>query len=348
MKNKGYTLLELLGVIVILSVLVTLVFPSVINFIKKGNDTKESITNELIISAAEDYINDNSSELYLTSGTEYCISVDTLIGKEYLTEITDTNELHSKSVKVTYNNKSNYEIIDSNDCSVCKLVSGTDISFGIKYQCKVKEEMEQGFEEGYYFYLLSTNEDGTINLIMERNIYYDEINDVGRVATSTKTGSIGWYDVEDNSAYGPVTAMDYLYNATKDWDNVPNIIINYNDEGKNYGSIKSEGYTTIITKNDGTVTATYKNLKSRLPKKNEINKYNSADKSYAYLYDYLTLYNNIQQNPIDSIGCYWTLSSMSDSTAWPIRYSSGSLDDKTSDKNGIRPVITVKNVINLN
>ena len=158
MKNKGYTLLELLGVIVILSVLITLVFPSVINFIKKGNDTKDSITNDLIISAAEDYINDNSSNLYLTSGVEYCVSIDALIDKQYLNVTLDDDSYSSKSVKVTYKDKTNYEIIDSKDCSVCKLISGNYNEIGSKYQCKVKDDMEIGFEEGYYFHLLSTKD----------------------------------------------------------------------------------------------------------------------------------------------------------------------------------------------
>ena len=42
MKNKGYTLLELLGVIILLALLTILVFPSVINTINKDTDTKMS------------------------------------------------------------------------------------------------------------------------------------------------------------------------------------------------------------------------------------------------------------------------------------------------------------------
>lgn len=123
MKNKGYTLLELLGVIVILSVLITLVFPSVINFIKKGNDTKITITNDLIISAAEDYINDNSSHLYLTNGEEHCVSIDTLIRKNYLdNELIEEDLYTSKSIKVTYIDKYNYELVDSSNCKPVEII----------------------------------------------------------------------------------------------------------------------------------------------------------------------------------------------------------------------------------
>jgi len=118
MKNKGYTLLELLGVIVILSLLVTLVFPSVINFIKKGNDKIDNVTNDLIVSAAEAYINDNSSKLYITSGIEQCVPVDILIGKKYLGKSLIDEELFvTKSIKITYTDKYNYELTNTNTCA---------------------------------------------------------------------------------------------------------------------------------------------------------------------------------------------------------------------------------------
>lgn len=353
MKNKGYTLIELLGVIVILAVLIMLVFPSVINFIKSSNEKKDKLTEELIISAAEDYISDNSSELYLTSGTEYCISIDALIGKNYLSESAKNSNLDSKNVKVTYTDKINYEIVDH--CSVCQLISGNYNKIGSKYQCKVKDNMETGFEDGYYFYLLSINEDKTINLIMERNMHYDEINDVGIVATSSNS-NVAWYaDARDNS-YGPITAMNYLHSTTKDWYNVPNIMINYIDENAStnetlgYGSIVTVGSTTEILKKDGTVTAKYNNLKARMPYESEITEYDSETMNNAYIYDYLSLNNNIQTNSISGIEGYWIFCSTSDTTAKRVK-NNGALNQNFVDisgTNGVRPVITIKNMIVLN
>ena len=369
MKNKGYTLLELLGVIVILSVLVILVFPSVINFIKKGNDKIDSITNDLIMSAAEDYINDNSSELYITSGGRYCISIETLVGKKYLNESLIDKDLYvSKSIKVTYTDKYNYEITAKDECSVCKLVKDSDssntITPGDKYQCKVKDDMEEGFENGYYFYVLS-QETGTTNLIMDRNIYYDSTNEVGLAATETNTGHTAWIssdDYNDNTNYGscgnnnkgPITAMNYLYNATKDWLYIPNVLINYTDEGNSgsygYGAITTTNNLTQITQKDGTLVTVltdqegYINLKARMPYKNEVDNYDGTN---GYLYDNLhspTCYNEFEDengdiiqevvacsenyddvsgvdevgvDHIDGIYDYWTFSSGYEShTAW--------------------------------
>ena len=113
MKNKGYTLLELLGVIVILAILVTLVFPSVINFIKSSNDKKDKLTTDLIISATESYIKDNSNQYSAIFGNTYCIPLDILVGLNYLDDDIVEDE---KSVKVTYEGKFEYEIVDSNAC----------------------------------------------------------------------------------------------------------------------------------------------------------------------------------------------------------------------------------------
>ena len=92
-------------------------------------------------------------------------------------------------------------------------------------------------------------EDGTTNLIMERNIYYDKDNDVGIVATSSTDSDIAWTsdDANGGNHYGPVAAMTYLHNATKDWYNIPNMIMNYEDENINY-STQQKGTTGFYSK----------------------------------------------------------------------------------------------------
>ena len=56
MKNRGFTLLELLGVIIILALLTTLVFPSVLNAIKKSSDQTDKLSMDLISNATDIYI----------------------------------------------------------------------------------------------------------------------------------------------------------------------------------------------------------------------------------------------------------------------------------------------------
>ena len=88
MKNRGYTLLELLGVIVILALLTTLVFPSVLNAIKKSSDQTDKLSMDLINNAVDLFISENKNDYPKINGNTYCIPLVELTKSDYLkTEI---------------------------------------------------------------------------------------------------------------------------------------------------------------------------------------------------------------------------------------------------------------------
>lgn len=192
--------------------------------------------------------------------------------------------------------------------------------------------MEEAFKDGYYFYVLSTNEDGTTNLIMDRNINSDGTPVTKAIVKDKAAANNGIYnllpwvskaDYNDDTNYGtngnnnkgPITAMNFLYNATSTWTNIPNITMDYKSDDTSdyeYIIIKTTNNITQILKEDGTIVKVlidqdgYANLKSRMPYKSEVSNYNTSTKEKAYLYDYLHLSNNIQTNSISSIYGYWT------------------------------------------
>ena len=379
---------------IILALLITLVFPSIINFIKSSNEKKDNITRNLVYNAAEMFIEDNSNKYYSNYGSKYCISIDTLIENNYLNsdlEYKGETLDDAKSVKVIYTTQFNYEITDIDDCTVCKLISDSDgsnsITPGDKYQCKVKDDMEQGFEEGYYFYVLSNNNEEMTNLIMDRNMYYDQTNDIGLVATESNRGIIEWMSEEDygcgvsgdncsKNDKGPVTAMKYLYNVTKDWTNISNIMITYEDENidfntlekgtKGYGGIITKNNTMIITKKDKTQTLQIKNLKARFPSYEEIHgtgkclTYAENDNQNGSCPLWLVNYLNFSDYyasadgkvSIAMLNGYWLLSSLLnyENNVWFVD-KEGILNKLNAyDKNnsGVRPVITISNSLILN
>ena len=257
--------------------------------------------------------------------------------------------------------------------SPCKLVSDVDnsktITPGDKYQCKVKDEMEKGYEDGYYFFVLSNNH-RTTNLIMERNMYYDEENNISGVADSNNPGFVPWYASSSDPSYGPVTAMIYLHNVTKDWNNVPNMVIDYKDENidpitgqkgttgtTGYGAIKTTGNITVITSNTGEETGRIENLKARMPRYDEvagIGKCLSRDENeYKFGSCPIWLSNYLRKNEyvsgeglknIEEIIGYWVLSSYASKSnfAWYVDYR-GLIGDHTVNSDlGVRPVITLK------
>lgn len=75
-KKNGFTLAELLGVIVILAAVSLIAFPPIINQIRKSRNELDDALNSLILPAAKSYIEENNLP---TNGTCYYIKLDVLI-----------------------------------------------------------------------------------------------------------------------------------------------------------------------------------------------------------------------------------------------------------------------------
>ncbi len=349
--KKGFTLIELLAVIIVLAVISTIAVPIVMNIINNSTRSTNEASIELYGRAVEqatleyelvnktiatsyedikDYINYDGNKVE-------CDTFSVEGSKVYLSECSVDDELV---------NDYEYGEID-----VCALLSGKPNEIGSKYLCRVNET------EKYNFYVLSHELDETTNLIMDRNICED-----GTPTDANKTDKckVEWYALaESDTTYGPVTAMDHIYNATKDWSNIPNIQMNYNDEednltsGYGYGIIKTENNITKIIKRDGTTaSATYTNLKARMPYYSEVTEEGCESgvigSCPVYLIDYLYDASDVvghpyQENIISGIDGYWLISSYSEASAWAIHTVGGLFSASTNDTAyGVRPVINVK------
>lgn len=119
MKNRGFTLLELLGVIVILALLTTLVFPSVLNTIKKSSNETDKLSMDLISNATDLYIENHANDFEKINGSKFIIDMNELIEEGFLPEsikLTDVEKIEENYVLVKYDNdKFNYEVKSKND-----------------------------------------------------------------------------------------------------------------------------------------------------------------------------------------------------------------------------------------
>ena len=118
MKNKGFTLMELLGVIIILSVLILITFPIILNQVRNAKQEIKDSTKVLIIDAAKDYYDNNMNNYETYEGITYCININTLSEQGYLNKKIKDENLNdintSKNVKLVYHNaKFDYDIVDS-------------------------------------------------------------------------------------------------------------------------------------------------------------------------------------------------------------------------------------------
>ena len=63
-NKKGFTLLELMGVMIIISLISILTFPNIVNQIKKSKASNKKMVEDIIISQAEKYVSDNPADFH--------------------------------------------------------------------------------------------------------------------------------------------------------------------------------------------------------------------------------------------------------------------------------------------
>ena len=379
MKAQGFTLVELLAVIVILAVLALIATPVVLSIIDDAKESAMLRSAEMYLSGVENAVmreNMNSggnfrpNECTISNGNMTCGSTNVEVEVDgevpYAGSIVFEN---GKIKEVTLNYESGtivkdasgnlvYSDAESEYKSICTLASDSTVAageYGAKYDCKVDPNKEE-----YTFYLLDNNEDGTSDLIMSHNI-----NESGENINSNETddfGLVAWYaDAEDDS-YGPITAMNYLYNATKSWTNVDPLDFTYNnleyagEENESYRSFVSvEGIGVIQNYNETTTTigTTSEPLRARMP----VYIYNLTYQTLSEVADENNnnsfLYNNLDPS-MATIYTYWTMTSVSyEPGKGYVVYKDGDADGNgiydedgfisgDFEMAGVRPVITVK------
>ena len=153
--------------------------------------------------------------------------------------------------------------------------------------------------------------------------------------------------------------MEFLHNATSNWSNLDDIVLDYQDENAQYGTIKTVGDTTTITTIDGTTVISFKNLKARLPMLREVMSTVGSCKYWIdggsnngscklWLVDYLlsgSYYTGVGKTSISNMYGYWLMSSNNTYAASGLYVDFngviGSTNSAMSGYYGVRPVISV-------
>lgn len=120
MNKKGFTLTELLGVIVILAIIAIIAFPSVIGLLNSSqNETDEAMQN-FAITAARNYVNDNMDSypkaLEGQTKTYSNLKIQTLLDEGYISSTTISSEKNCEmlndEIKITSDSvKYSYEYV---------------------------------------------------------------------------------------------------------------------------------------------------------------------------------------------------------------------------------------------
>ena len=126
MKKRGFTLVELLAVLVLIAAISLVVFPSIINYINSTKGDISKATKELIISSTKLYVSDNAKTFPQHEGYSYCTTLETLADKNYIDKpFVDSStgkelDLSNTYVKVSYvydydlgTTKYTYDVVDT-------------------------------------------------------------------------------------------------------------------------------------------------------------------------------------------------------------------------------------------
>ena len=131
MKRKGFTLAEILGVIVILSLLMVIIVPTVINRITGTRDDAASAGEEIVFKAADEYISDHPGDFPNGKAARYCITINELMadgklvptgnknGKDVYIDSISGEDYTNLSVMVTIYSSGirDYEIKEGDTCA---------------------------------------------------------------------------------------------------------------------------------------------------------------------------------------------------------------------------------------
>lgn len=120
-KEKGFTLIELLGVIVVLGIIAVIATPPIINQIKKSNNGVSEANIRLLYGIGETYIKEDIDKYNFSTGSNICISIQSLISSGDVSE----KEIVGDGVKASQNliytvdsrGKLNYELKLYSSCT---------------------------------------------------------------------------------------------------------------------------------------------------------------------------------------------------------------------------------------
>jgi len=263
MNKKAFTLVELMGVIIVLGLITLLIAPTILNQIRNSKDKIDNVTKKLIYSATDLYLDNKENEYPKLNGATYCLTLNNLVEDGKLSSpVLDSNgdEINlDRIIAVDVIDKQyNYRMP-----STCDHVAGekklvdlatTSPTLGIdnidscaKYgvcEAGTAFAIKVNSAEIYKFYVL--NDDGnTVTLIMNhnlgQNIPWISVEDYQKLSNNIANCAM-----DSCTDVGPVTAISYLKELTDtEWNNIP-------EKKYTYSGIAEDGQTRMyedITEN---------------------------------------------------------------------------------------------------
>ena len=110
--KKGFTLVEMLGSIIILAIIALVAFPAVLNLLGSSQNKIDSSTKEYVLESARSYVNDHVNDYPRAGVLNEKIEISTLKDEGYISNNTYENKedlLKGKCVSVGLDENKNYK-----------------------------------------------------------------------------------------------------------------------------------------------------------------------------------------------------------------------------------------------
>ena len=337
-NKKGFTLIEILAVVVVISLIFILALPKINNTLKNKKSDIDNTTNNIIITASKLYISDHVNEFLKFDGNVYCLPLTTLTKDGYLESpvrnITDDKDItETMSVKISFNGGYKYEIVNRKDCKV--QINETEA---------VYQEYQVGDVVTYNdinFYVIenSDSKSDSVTMLKETPLTVDEVNTygVGHVNRYT-VGSIG--KARNRNGYG---GMAYYTSETCGYVNGSEV---YDDCITNY-DLSDVKYVVDAWTNDKLIASDLKEdslgYKTRLISVEDL----TNNLGYAKEDRATSIKLNTETTPswvYNDNYSYWTMSLYNSSTSgvWNVSFDGGSTGINVYNNDRVvRPVINL-------
>lgn len=384
-KKNGFTLIELICTILLLSIIVSLVIITTVNIMQNSKERENAASMKLIEVAAKDYITQNENDFHIKNGVVYCIDIQKLIDENLLVSKIKYNgkEINDKTVKVRYDSNTYFYSLDEKGSCVGPtkvLANQNDTYKAIVY-------LDPTNLTNYCDSKNVTSTTGTKSGCMKWYVYEEDSKNYTMILDHNTTATYAWLSKEDyiaadgteenwesswydDSSKGPITITKKLKEDTSSWV-VPARLISADEIAHIVGAdredtIKWDSNKVFIGRRNHDSSINMDSYISWFNLNGSGNSYSSTDGWHianSEITNYFWLVENLGKYCTDGeyLTGYWTSTPIRESTGYNGAYDVDGIRDtidKTSDQtlgygsisyagaSGIRPVITVeKNLI---
>jgi prepilin-type N-terminal cleavage/methylation domain-containing protein len=384
-KKNGFTLIELICTILLLSIIVSLVIITTVNIMQNSKERENAASMKLIEVAAKDYITQNENDFHIKNGVIYCIDIQKLIDENLLVSKIKYNgeEINDKTVKVRYDSNTYFYSLDEKGSCVGPtkvLANQNDTYKAIVY-------LDPTNLTNYCDSKNVTSTTGTKSGCMKWYVYEEDSKNYTMILDHNTTATYAWLSKEDyiaaggteenwessryaDSSKGPITITKKLKEDTSSWV-VPARLISADEIAHIVGAdredtIKWDSNKVFIGRTNHDSSINMDSYISWFNLNGSGNSYSSTDGWHianSEITNYFWLVENLGKYCTDGeyLTGYWTSTPIRESTGISGAYDVDGIRDtidKTSDQtlgygsisytgaSGIRPVITVeKNLI---